>query len=290
VFELDEHMRQWRRTMSQRLPGQDEAIDELESHLREAFERLTVGGASPDEAWQTALAQLGSAEQLAAEFHKLPAVAFHRWLPARVLLIMHAALALWLGWGIFSGILGRRPDPLLALHVFILTVGYTAVFAVGAIAAWSIMARAFYGWTERENAALCSAVRWWSSGGLALTALGIVLGSCWARGHMGRFWGWDLREISALVILLWNGLVLGLLARHSPNERLVMLLGQAGNVVVALGWFVGPILLAAALHDYEHVSAALLSAPILAFMLIELAFAGLTFVPPGRLRLNISGD
>jgi ABC-type transport system involved in cytochrome c biogenesis permease subunit len=144
-----------------------------------------------------------------------------------------------------------------------------------------------FGWTERESASLYSAARWWTGGGLALIVLGVVLGGFWARSHMGRFWGWDIRETAALGLLLWNGLVLGLLAWRPRQERLIMLLGQAGNVVIALCWF-GPALLAVGLHSYGTVSTSVLPMSLAGFVLLELALAGLTFVPPGRLSFSRS--
>jgi ABC-type transport system involved in cytochrome c biogenesis permease subunit len=179
---------------------------------------------------------------------------------------------------------GRRADPLLALHFFTLILGNTAVFAVGALGAWSIVSRALWGWTERESAALRSATRWWAGGGLTLTLLGVVLGSVWARGHMGRFWSWDVRELGALGVLLWNGLMLGLLTRRSHSERLVMLLGQAGNVVVALCWL-GPAFQRFAQQFNGSILAAV-STPLAIFLLIELFVVGLTFVRPGQMNIS----
>ncbi len=57
-----------------------------------------LAGKPPEEAWERALAQLGKHRALAAEFGKLPAVAFYRWLPAQVLLVVNGAFALWMGW------------------------------------------------------------------------------------------------------------------------------------------------------------------------------------------------
>ena len=268
MFDLEEQVQRWRRSLAGSLPVSDETIDELESHLREAVESMMLAGQSPQAAWETALAQLGTPEQLAAEFRKLPSVAFYRWLPAQVLLVVNGAFAVLMVWFVFFKLAGKtRHDPLLAFHVCSLVVGYTAVFAIGGLAAGLIIARAVSGWTERQSAALCSAVRWWTGTGMALTLLGIVLGSFWARDHMGRFWGWDFREIGALSVLLWNAAVLGLLAWRPRNERLMMLLCQAGNLLVVCCWF-GP----------GGVFAAL--------VLIEMALAGLALVRPGQLRLS----
>ena len=38
--------------------------------------------------------------------------------------------------------------------------------------------------------------------------VGTVLGGLWADDSWGRFWGWDPKENGALIIVLWNALVL----------------------------------------------------------------------------------
>ena len=38
--------------------------------------------------------------------------------------------------------------------------------------------------------------------------VGTVLGGLWADDSWGRFWGWDPKENGALIIVLWNVLVL----------------------------------------------------------------------------------
>ena len=38
--------------------------------------------------------------------------------------------------------------------------------------------------------------------------VGTVLGGIWADHSWGRFWGWDPKENGALIIVLWNALIL----------------------------------------------------------------------------------
>ena len=38
--------------------------------------------------------------------------------------------------------------------------------------------------------------------------VGTVLGGLWADNSWGRFWGWDPKENGALIIVIWNALVL----------------------------------------------------------------------------------
>ena len=47
-----------------------------------------------------------------------------------------------------------------------------------------------------------------------LSFVGTVLGGIWADQSWGRFWGWDPKENGAVLIVLWNTLILH--ARWSP--------------------------------------------------------------------------
>jgi hypothetical protein len=50
--------------------------------------------------------------------------------------------------------------------------------------------------------------------------VGTVLGGIWADQSWGRFWGWDPKENGALIIVLWNALILhAALGRHHPRTR-----------------------------------------------------------------------
>ncbi len=97
----------------------------------------------------------------------------------------------------------------LATHVVTINLGYAATFAAGA---WGIVyilfshvfplldddarrkvLRTLYG-------TLCFAI--------FFSFVGTVLGGLWADDSWGRFWGWDPKENGALMIVLWNALVL----------------------------------------------------------------------------------
>lgn len=41
-----------------------------------------------------------------------------------------------------------------------------------------------------------------------LSFIGTVLGGIWADQSWGRFWGWDPKENGAVLIVLWNALIL----------------------------------------------------------------------------------
>lgn len=85
--------------------------------------------------------------------------------------------------------------------------------------------------------------------GLLFSFVGTVLGGLWADDSWGRFWGWDPKENGALMIVLWNALML-----HARWDKLVGLRGFSilalvGNIVTSWSWF-GTNLLGIGLHNY----------------------------------------
>ena len=95
--------------------------------------------------------------------------------------------------------------PLLTLHVSVVMVSY-AVLTVAFSAAVIYLVQGGEG--RRRFASLPGGE---AAGDLAhravqvgfpLLALGIALGAWWANSAWGRYWGWDPKETSALVVLL----------------------------------------------------------------------------------------
>jgi hypothetical protein len=79
MFNLDEQLRRWRQETEATLAFEPEEIDELEDHLKLAVEKAVAEGASPEQAWSTAIARVGASPSLALEFAKsklMPAL-FH---------------------------------------------------------------------------------------------------------------------------------------------------------------------------------------------------------------------
>jgi len=133
-----------------------------------------------------------------------------------------------------------------------------------------------------ETKVLLATMRFATAGGQLLTAVGVILGSFWAHDHLGRYWSWDPREIGAAALLGWNGLVLWMLVGRR-DERIGMLLGLAGVVVVASCWFVPALVRTESLHDYGRLTAAVV-AGIAGFAIVPAALCGLVALPPGRLQ------
>jgi hypothetical protein len=79
--------------------------------------------------------------------------------------------------------------------------------------------------------------------------VGTVLGGLWADDSWGRFWGWDPKENGALIIVLYNALVLHARWGAMVKGRGLATLAIGGNIVTAWSWF-GVNELGVGLHAY----------------------------------------
>jgi Cytochrome C assembly protein len=85
--------------------------------------------------------------------------------------------------------------------------------------------------------------------------VGTVLGGIWADQSWGRFWGWDPKENGAIIIVLWNALVLHARWGGIVRERGLLNLAIVGNIVTSWSWF-GTNMLGIGLHSYGFMDAA----------------------------------
>ena len=138
----------------------------------------------------------------------------------------------------------------LATHVTTVTLGYSATFVAGLVGmvyvigglcspsldnvTGKVLSRMIYG-------TLCFAI--------FFSFVGTVLGGLWADDSWGRFWGWDPKENGALIIVLWNALVLHARWGKMVGDRGTAVLAIGGNIVTAWSWF-GVNLLGVGLHSY----------------------------------------
>jgi cytochrome c biogenesis factor len=83
-----------------------------------------------------------------------------------------------------------------------------------------------------------------------LLAGGIILGGVWADYSWGRFWGWDPKEVWALVALL--GYLCVLHARYAGwvGQRGLAALAVACFSLVVMAWYGVNFVLGAGLHSY----------------------------------------
>ena len=141
----------------------------------------------------------------------------------------------------------------LATHVITITLGYTATFLAGGIGLVWIVAKLFKGVTKQFDKELNRAMYGVICYGMFLSFVGTVLGGLWADDSWGRFWGWDPKENGALMIVLWNAVILHAKWAHSIKTRGLAALCLFGNVVTAWSWF-GTNLLSVGLHSYGFTS------------------------------------
>jgi ABC-type transport system involved in cytochrome c biogenesis permease subunit len=112
--------------------------------------------------------------------------------------------------------------------------------------------------------------------GIFFSFVGTVLGGIWADQSWGRFWGWDPKENGAVLVVLWNALILHARWGGLVKDRGVAVLSITGIIVVAWSYF-GTNLMGVGLHSYgfmEHGVTYLLS-----FMGVILCFIALGLLP-----------
>jgi ABC-type transport system involved in cytochrome c biogenesis permease subunit len=110
---------------------------------------------------------------------------------------------------------------------------------------------------------------------LFFSFVGTVLGGLWADDSWGRFWGWDPKENGALIIVLWNALVLHARWDGMVKSRGLAVLTVLGGIVVSWSWF-GVNELGIGLHSYGFTEGRL--AKLFWACFAMLAIAGLACV------------
>src|SRR2546425_395116 len=144
----------------------------------------------------------------------------------------------------------------LATHVVCVTIGYSATFLAGFLALLYIVRGLF---TPSLDAATARSLGKMVYGIVCFATLfsfvGTILGGIWADQSWGRFWGFDPKENGALMIVLWNALILHARWGGLVKERGLMNLAVFGNVVTSFSWF-GVNMLGIGLHSYGFTQAA----------------------------------
>src|SRR5262249_42221393 len=82
-----------------------------------------------------------------------------------------------------------------------------------------------------------------------LSFTGTVLGGIWADYSWGRFWGWDAKENGAVMVVIWNTLILHARWAGLVKMRGIAILALVGNMITFWSWF-GTNQLQAGLHTY----------------------------------------
>jgi cytochrome c biogenesis factor len=106
--------------------------------------------------------------------------------------------------------------------------------------------------------------------------VGTILGGIWADQSWGRFWGWDPKENGALLIVLWNAIILHARWGGFIRERGLAVMSVFGNIVVSLSWF-GVNMLGVGLHSYGFMDQAF--GTLMTFIAIQLVVMALGMLP-----------
>ena len=138
----------------------------------------------------------------------------------------------------------------LATHVVCITLGYSTTFLAGALGLYYVLA----GFvttrvTPEASKDLSRMIYGTVCFGIFFSFVGTVLGGLWADDSWGRFWGWDPKENGALLIVLWNAILLHAHWDKMVGPRGLAVLAVGGNVITSWSWF-GVNELSVGLHAY----------------------------------------
>lgn len=181
----------------------------------------------------------------------------------------------------------------LATHVVTVTIGYSTTFLAGFLG----IAYVFYyllgkvltlfgttgNFVDKLESAYKPVTRTISSMIFGITCfslffslVGTVLGGIWADQSWGRFWGWDAKENGALLIVIWNALILHARWAGIAKIRGISSLAIFGNVVTAWSWF-GTNMLGVGLHTYGFMDKAFY--PLMIFINSQLLCIVFAYLP-----------
>jgi ABC-type transport system involved in cytochrome c biogenesis permease subunit len=174
----------------------------------------------------------------------------------------------------------------LATHVVVITMGYSATFLAGFLAIVYILRGVLTRTLNKETArSLNGMVYGIICFATLFSFVGTVLGGIWADQSWGRFWGWDPKENGALMIVIWNAVILHARWGGYIRQRGLMNMAIFGNIVTSWSWF-GTNMLGVGLHSYGFMDKAFVWLVI--FILSQLAIIGLGSLPAPwwRSRMN----
>lgn len=166
----------------------------------------------------------------------------------------------------------------LATHVVTITIGYSGTFLAGAMAIGYALRKHITTQPDPEaDKALVDMTYGIICFALFFSFVGTVLGGIWADQSWGRFWGWDPKENGALLIVLWNAIILHARMAGYVRERGLMVMAIFGNVITALSWF-GVNMLGVGLHSYGFMDQAFWALTF--FCLSQLVLMAVCYAPP----------
>jgi ABC-type transport system involved in cytochrome c biogenesis permease subunit len=165
----------------------------------------------------------------------------------------------------------------LATHVSCVTFGYMATFFAGFLGIVYLVLGVF---TRLLNRDLIKILGQMIYGVVCFATLlsftGTVLGGIWADQSWGRFWGWDPKENGAVLIVIWNALILHARWAGLVKQRGMALLTIVGNMITGWSWF-GTNQLGVGLHAYGFNNE--LAVGLVIFWFSQLLMLGIGLAP-----------
>lgn len=161
----------------------------------------------------------------------------------------------------------------LSIHVVTIALGYGATFLAGGIASTYIVRNAFAPLDGKCIVQASQLVYRCVCLSMLLTVSGTIFGGFWADQSWGRFWGWDPKENGALVLILWNAIIVHARLGNLIQWKGLLAMAALGNALAALSWF-GVNLLSVGFHSYGFFSGSV--GALSAFVLGQCAIAYLT--------------
>ncbi|MGE0489886.1 MAG: cytochrome c biogenesis protein [Vulcanimicrobiota bacterium] len=171
----------------------------------------------------------------------------------------------------------------LTVHVLTITLGYAAFLLSLGLGHMTLVKYAFRPDQEDSLKALNQALYKSIQVGVLFLAAGTILGGVWANYSWGRFWGWDPKEVWALIALLGYLAIL-----HGRYAGWLREFGMAAWSVIAflgvlMAWYGVNYVLGAGLHSYGFGTGGYQYVSI--YVLVECAFvAAMTLRYRNRLR------
>ncbi len=166
----------------------------------------------------------------------------------------------------------------LATHVVCVSLGYAVTFVAGILGIAYIVGSFATNSVDKESRAVLSRMIYGTlCFALFFSFFGTVLGGLWADDSWGRFWGWDPKENGALMIVLWNALILHARWGGMIGGRGLAVLAVLGNITTGWSWF-GVNELGIGLHSYGFTEGVLLYLGL--FVLSQIVVAIIGLLPP----------
>ena len=162
-----------------------------------------------------------------------------------------------------------RSNYWLTIHVLTITLGYAAfalTLGLANASLFNFLRQGNIKKTHLLNQLTYRAMQF----GVVLIAAGTILGGIWADYSWGRFWGWDPKEVWALITLLAYLVIL--------HGRFTSWMGQFGFaawsavafLTVIMAWYGVNFILGVGLHSYGFSSGG--TPGVLAFVALELSY------------------